>query len=204
MWNPLLPSDSSPYHTLTDTSKTSMTCEQNADFVPFEGGVTSMDSRLMDSARGMRLILDRPPLRTRNVDPLRNMYSYPEKQEVRTGFYDGYQNINGGSIVYYTDIDIAEPYGKPPYTLTSRVIPEMLVDPMGSHRPIYQRIPVYQNNRNEFEYTFDQDQIGFREDLMSLQSRKYNEEAFDTYQLFNNPEEYFPSYQQQHQNQQYK
>jgi len=184
-----------PYTTLSDIRNTSLTKQQNYDFVPVHSpcdytiGTTSMDPRLMNSPRGMRLILDSPPFRTKNIDPIQNLYS--SQNNIHTGFYSDYSQILGGDFIYYTDYDIAEPYGKIPYTLESKTIPKMLVDPMGSYRPIYEKIPVFQNNRTDFPYTFDQDQVSFREDLMSLQSRKINESSFDTFQLFNNPEKYF-------------
>lgn len=183
----------SPYTCLTNTSKTSLTCQQNDDFIPVSpNGYTSMDPRLYDSPRSIRTVLDRPPLRTRNVDPLRSMYT--DENNVQTGFYNSYSDIMGGDFVYYTDMDIAAPYFSPVYTNMSDVVPQIQIDPMGAYRPIYQRIPVLHNNRITSPYTFDQDQISFREDLMALQSRKINESIFDTYQLFSNPQTYFPQY----------
>ena len=55
---------------------------------------------------------------------------------------------------------------------------------MGMKYPVYNREPIFKNNRNIFNYTFDQDQCGFREDLMSLQSRKMNQNDYGMYNLF--------------------
>jgi hypothetical protein len=116
------------------------------------------------------------------------MYTSPGAS---TGFYPSYQAIKNGNLFYYTDRDIAEPYGIDPYTLTSYTIPQMEVDPMGAYRPIHQKVPIFKNNRNSSQYTFDQDQMQFREDLMALQSRKMNESDFSMFQLYNDPKTYF-------------
>jgi hypothetical protein len=144
-------------------------------------GYQSMDPRTVDSPRAMRLTLDRPPFYSRNTQPQSHMYT---DQGNRTGFYNGYENINGGSIFYYTDLDLADPYGELPYSLPSYTVPFMQVDPMGAYRPIYEKMPIFQNNQVASGYTFDQDQMQFREDLMSLQSRKINESDYIMYHFF--------------------
>ena len=151
-------------------------------------GYQSMDPRTVDAPRAIRTVYDRPPLMSKNTNPQQHMYTSPGSS---TGFYPSYMAIKSGDIYYYTDREQASPYGTDPYTLTSYTIPQMEVDPMGAYRPIYQKVPVFKNNRNSAQYTFDQDQMQFREDLMALQSRKMNESDFLTFQLFNDPQTYF-------------
>lgn len=150
-------------------------------------GYQSMDPRTFDSPRAIRLVLDRPPLQSRNTQPQERMYTDPGNQ---TGFYRDYRDIRGGNIFYYTDLDQADPYGIDPYTITSYNIPEVQVDPMGGLTPVYQKVPVFKNNRNLSAYTSDQDQMQFREDLMALQSRKINQSDYLFYNLYRNPDQF--------------
>lgn len=169
----------------------SFVCGKDFVYNPRTGtcpGYQSMDPRTVDSPRAIRTVYDRPPLFSKNTQPLQNLYSSPG---AHTGFYPSYMAIKNGNLFYYTDRDIAEPYGTDPYTLTSYTIPQIEIDPMGAYRPIYQKVPIFQNNRNSSQYTFDQDQMQFREDLMALQSRKINESDFQTFQLYNDPKTYF-------------
>ena len=145
-----------------------------------------MDPRTVDAPRGMRLTLDRPPFYSKNTQPLSDLYT---EEGNKTGFYRGYEDIRGGDIFYYTDAELAEPYRPPMYILPSYTIPNMEIDPMGAFRPIYEKIPVFQNNRASSGYTFDQDQLQFREDLMSLQSQKINESDYLMYHFFRNPKD---------------
>lgn len=178
-----------PY-TILNHSDTSMTIDHTSDFIPYRNGFTSMDPRLFDSPRNERLVLDRPPFHTRNTQPQENLYSDENKNFV--GFYPSYDQIKGGSIVYYTDLDIAEPYTTPPYSLPCRIQPTLLIDPMGAYRPIYERTPLFEKNNAAFPYSFDQDQVQFREDIMSLNERKINESDFQMYQYFVNRSRFFP------------
>ena len=169
----------------------SFVCGQDFVYNPRTGtcpGYQSMDPRTFDSPRAIRTTYDRPPLFSKNTQPLQNLYTSPG---AHTGFYPSYQAIKNGDLFYYTDRDVAEPYGLDPYTLTSYTIPQIEIDPMGAYRPLYQKVPVFQNNRNVAQYTFDQDQMQFREDLMALQSRKINESDFAMFQLYNDPQTYF-------------
>jgi len=165
----------------------SSSLQKARDFVPTRdqgiSGYQSMDPRTFDSPRAMRLVLDRPPVFSSGTEPLSAdaLYHTPGNS---TGFYRDYTDIRGGDILYYIDQNQADPYGGEPYTLTSKTLPQIQVDPMGAFRPVYQKIPVYQNQRNSSLYTFDQDQMQFREDLMSLQSRKRNSHDAQMYRFF--------------------
>jgi hypothetical protein len=158
------------------------------DYVKINNLYGSMDPRTYDSPRAQRLYLDSTPRVSQNTQPQGNIY---DMETNHVGYYKDYQSIRGGDITYYVD-NIADPYSNPTYVIPSYTTPTILVDPMGSIKPYYKRIPIFQSDRNCFEYSFDRDQCGFREDIMSKQSELINRSAFDTYQLFNDPSSYFP------------
>lgn len=158
------------------------------DFVPIEGGYyASMDPRTIDVTRNMRLVFDAPPFESPDTQPLRKIYSSP-------GYHTGYNVFNAGSVRYYTDVDTADPYATPPYVIPSEVIPTLFQDPMGGLHPYYEKVPLVQKSSDMFEYSFDQDQINWREDLMSKQQEKQNSQKWDTFHLYRDPETYFPGY----------
>ena len=61
------------------------------------------------------------------------------------------------------------------------MIPTVFEDPMGAYKPHYERVPLFKHNRNVAPYTFDQDQMSYREDLMSRQSAKMNQRDYNYY-----------------------
>ena len=143
---------------------------------------TSLDPRLIDPIRGIRTQLDRPPLQPDNVQPLGHIYDDSRVDRIRTGIYPGgYPSIYGGDIQYYVDPSLAEAYGNPVYVIRSSVVPFVFQDPMGGLKPQYDRVPLFKNNTGLSEYTFDQDQMSFREDLISRQSRKMNQQDYNMY-----------------------
>jgi hypothetical protein len=161
------------------------------DFYPSKGLYQSKDPRTIDVPRNFRMSFDRPPYQTPNTQPQQHLYSAPGNS---TGFYDDYKNIRAGQVIYYTDVERADPYSTPPYIIPSETIPTLLKDPMGALRPYYEKVPLFQEDTTLSEYSFDRDQMTFREDLMSKQQQKINSQQWDTFQLFNNPKEYFPSF----------
>ena len=158
------------------------------DFAPIEGGYyASMDPRTIDVTRNMRLVFDAPPFESPDTQPLKKIYSNP-------GYKTGYNVFNAGSVRYYTDVDVADPYGTPPYVIPSEVIPTLFKDPMGGLHAYYEKVPLAQKSSDLFDYSFDQDQINWREDLMSKQQEKENSHQWDVFQLYHNPQKYFPGY----------
>lgn len=149
---------------------------------------TSMDPRTIDVPRNTRIAYDRPPYQTPNTQPLQHLYT---SQGSHTGYYPRYQDIHAGQILYYTDLSIADPYGNPVYVIPSYSIPTLLQDPMGALRPYYEKVPVLQDNFSLSEYSFDRDQMQFREDLMAKQSEKMNSNDWQMYQLFENAPQSF-------------
>jgi len=137
---------------------------------------TSNDPRLYDPIRNIRLELDRPPLQTKNTQPLQNIYDC--KNKIQPQFYNGYSSIVPGDIQYWLDPDQSQLYNQPVYVIKSAVVPFIFQDPMGALKPQYDKIPLFTNQANIAEYSFDQDQMSFREDLMARQSRVINQSDF--------------------------
>jgi len=179
--------DPTMYHQL-NVKNFSLTCAEDFHKVHTPDGLSgyqTMDPRTYDSPRAQRLIFDRPALYSRNTQPQKNLYG---PSPIRTGYYPSYESIKGGQYVYYTDKSIDVPYSSPDYINQAYMQPTVFVDPMGSSQTIYERIPVFKNNRNTSDYTFDQDQMEFREDLMAKQSEKMNRNDYGSYYLYKNKE----------------
>jgi hypothetical protein len=189
MPNHYYPADGAVYRLNRDTS---VRTDASPDFVRVPGGYSSADPRLLDSPRDQRLVLDSPPRVSAGTRPQAGLYTTVGN---RAGFYPGgYETIGGGDILYYTDLDSGLVLSTPPYVIPAHVVPSVLRDPMGSLKPYYTRVPLLAKNTALFEYTSDQDQCEFREDLMNLRSSKINTSDFNYFQAFNDPARYAPSY----------
>jgi hypothetical protein len=154
---------------------------------------TSLDPRLFDSPRSQRLVLDVPPWQTQGTQPLTDVYANSVNH---TGYFPGYEALTGGQVYYYSDIDSDLPYTTPPFSIPVHVIPQVLVDPMGGQKFYYERIPINSKQNAQFEYSFDQDQCEYREDLMARQQQIFYINAFGAYQFIQNPQKYYPMVQQ--------
>ena len=183
-----LPEVPQPIHVLNTETSVHHT---DIDYVKINNLYASMDPRTLDPIRSIRTYLDAPPLVSRGTKPQTDLSTIRTNT---TGFYPNYQSIYGGDIKYYTDLSNDDPQGAPVFALPAYTVPELLVDPMGSVKPYYARIPVYKKNNSQLEYSFDQDQCEFREDLMALQLSKFNRSSFGAFQLFNDPKTYYPAY----------
>lgn len=151
-------------------------------FKTSEQTYSSLDPRLYDPVRNIRMDLDRPPYQPKNVQPLQNIYSDCNSERVSPIPYtEGYSSIYGGDITYYIDPKQCLVYDSPNYVLRSAVVPYILQTPMGSNKPHYERIPLFQQNNNVAPYTFDADQMSFREDIMSRQSAQFNQRDYSYY-----------------------
>lgn len=151
--------------------------------LPIEG-FTSNDPRLIDTLRNNRLVLDKPALQPEGVQPLcrRPLMSMPN-----TGTYDSYEDIRGGQLQYYKSALVSDIFEEPVYQIPSNVIKAVYQDPMGSLKPYYDRRPILQHNAQLSEYSFDQDQMEFREDLMSKQSSLMDRTDWDKFHGYSNP-----------------
>lgn len=144
-------------------------------------GYRSLDPRLIDPVRNIKMVLDRPPYQPRNVQPLQHMYDDCENDISPKVYENGYESIYPGDVQYYIDPEQAQAYDNPEFALQQAVVPFVFQDPMGALKPQYDRVPLYKNNQNISDYTFDQDQITFREDLIQRYQRVPNQ---SDYQLF--------------------
>lgn len=134
-------------------------------------GYTSKDPRLADVLRNDRLVLDRPVYQPAHVQPL----CIPDTDAPAppsSGFAPSYDDLVGGNYQYYLDKDLTQVFFSPVYEIPSTVRPSIFQDPMGSLKPYYEKQPILRRNVALSEYSFDQDQMSFREDLMSRQSSR--------------------------------
>jgi hypothetical protein len=187
-----------PYTTKTEdkelffiNKKTSIR-PSDVDYVRLPNGkYSSLDPRIFNSPHSQRLELNRPPLVSSFTQPQTNIYTDNGNQ---TGYYKDYESIKGGNIKYYTDLLFGAPYGVINFSSPSYTIPQILIDPMGSVKPYYQRVPIMNQNTSLYEYTFDRDTCSFREDIMATQRQVALKSGWRPYQFFNNPEKYYPMY----------
>ena len=172
-WNP-------NYEKSLDRSKYT-TLNQNqlkfaSDFFPTSNNTfTSLDPRMTDVMRGERMTLNEPVFDSTFYDKERR------ENIIHAQTYSSYNDITSGEIFYYTDDYFEQPYFSPIFQLRSQIHPNIFQDPMGSLKPQYNRYTI-PTSKYISEYSFDQDQMSFREDIMSRQMRKMNESK---YTLFN-------------------
>lgn len=145
-------------------------------------GYTSMDPRTFNSPRSEYLYLNRPPLQVKNTQPLNDIYG--ESNNVKTGYYNSYKDIKGGSLIYYTDLDNDLPYTSPNFQIQSFNRPSVLKDPMGSTKTYYIRVPIPSETEEISEYSFDRDQMEFREDLISKQQEVFLKNNYTSYHFY--------------------
>ena len=131
----------------------------------------SHDPRLRLSVTGQHIGLDRAPYTT-NVTS-KNMYdsnlnNFGQK-------YKSYSDIKGGQIQYYTDKHLQDTFFEPLFVSKSRVTNSTFIDPMGGSKAQYDKDVSLTDNKHISEYSFDRDQIAFRENLMASQMSKMNE-----------------------------
>lgn len=142
----------------------------------------AQDSRLFDLARAQWLKLDRPPL-----DGEAAVGNVKKDEIYSTLFgnygkkYCNYNSINAGQIQYYIDSSIEDAYFNPIFTERANVEHVIFVDPMESVKPQYNRTPIFQysisDHRGEGD-SYTADSLWFREDIMSRQMRKMNQQKY--------------------------
>ena len=144
----------------------------------------STDPRLISSFHnGQVLTLDRPPITSEmklnniNIDPSLNGYGQN---------YKTYSDINAGQIEYYINKSQEGAFFEPNFSSSARMFGTLYQDPMGSMKPQYDRQPLKCNNPlNTKNAIYDgglswiQDSQEHRQDLLSLQMRKRNQERFE-------------------------
>ena len=140
----------------------------------------SWDPRLFSATRVGYTPLDRPP--THGEVRLKNTYKNGYTYDKAIGFHS-YEDLEDGDITYYIDKSIEDPFYKPVFSEPAQEYSSLYVDPMGSIKPEYNRVPLI-NTQNSavsppksYPYclSFLQDSQTQREDIMALQSRKMNQ-----------------------------
>ncbi len=143
---------------------------------------TQHDPRLIGVLHsGQYMNLDKPPvngsvdLSSIPFDPSLNEYGQK---------YQKYSDVDGGQIQYYTDSDTKDPYFKPNFTTPAQTKGFLYVDPMGAVKPQYERKIHKCCNPQETPkcgkcLSWIHDSTSHREDIMSLQMRKMNQEKYE-------------------------
>lgn len=143
---------------------------------------TSHDPRLIGVLHsGQYMNLNTPPVSgtvdLANIPFDKSLNGYGQK-------YQKYSDVDGGQIQYYTDTDTMDAYFKPNFTTPSETKGFLYVDPMGAVKPQYQRKtqnccdPVNDPKCGDC-LSWMHDSTAHREDLMSLQMRKMNQERYE-------------------------
>ena len=140
-----------------------------------ENTVTAFDPRLINSMRGgAAQQLDRPPLSGEVL--LKDIY-----EDSLTNYgkhYKNYSDIHAGQIMYYLDKDIDPTYSLPVYTVRSDVNSDVYKTPMGGLWPRYPKCPLTKDSQYLSPQQFTRDTVTHREDLMALQTARFNREKY--------------------------
>lgn len=139
----------------------------------------SPDPRLIDVPRSIRTTLDIPPIES--TVHLSNIYKIDKNYGKG---YTTYDNVKAGQILYYNDKDIQDPYYQPNFVDRSIIQSYLYQDPMGAIKPQYDRIQINDICSKSKNCNFNgclssiADSQSFRQDLMSKQMRKMNQEKW--------------------------
>lgn len=143
----------------------------------------SPDPRLISAVRGGDVLtLDRPPIqssmKTSEIINDKSLNKYGQQ-------YSGYEDINAGQILYYVDKHFIDPFYMPIFSTSANVQGVLYQDPMGSMKPHYIRTPLKCSNPVTEKFNYDgelswiHDSTNHREDLLSRQMSKMNQQRFE-------------------------
>lgn len=156
-------------------------CEQQGCPKP---SYVSWDPRLYSETRYNYIPLDQPPI-DGNVR-LKDIYE--RKWNNYGKGMKPYNHINDGHVMYYVDRHIEDAYFKPLFAEKAKEVAVLFKDPMGGVKPEYTRIPQVNTENPTVSMakkysgclSFIQDTQSHREDLLSYQMRKRNQERWET------------------------
>lgn len=142
---------------------------------------SSADPRLISASHGgQRLTFGNPPIDDRNYLDEFTLGKYGKN-------YNTYSDINAGNITYYIDNSIKYPLFKPIFSIPARSTSTLYKDPMGSVKAQYDRqsLNYYDPINSEKNYykeglSWLHDSQEHREDLLSKQMNKINEQRFES------------------------
>lgn len=138
-------------------------------------GYTTPDPRQFDVPRAMKITSDSVPINGRV--PLKDIYTNDNSSYNYSS--KPYEKINDGQIIYYVDNATQNPFFKPVYSQEGEEISGLFIDPMGGVKPEYNRKLCYQNLYEQNSgFRAIQDTQFFREDLITLQQRRHNQEKW--------------------------
>ena len=147
-----------------------------------EYAFTSNDPRLIDVQRGQRVAINSPPFNS--AMNLRQIYTDSRMKEYGKN-YRSYRDINTGQIVYYVDKSIESAFFEPNFVTKAQMKATLYRDPMGEIKPQFERYPIEKvNHLNTTKCEYDgglswiSDSQEFRQDLMSYQMRKNNQQRW--------------------------
>ena len=144
----------------------------------------SNDPRLISSLHnGQVLHLDRPP--TDGAVPINETMTDTSLDGYGQN-YKSYSDINAGYITYYVDKSMEDPYYLPLFGTSASTQSVLYKDPMGSFKPEYTRTPLTSTNpvgptRSHYQgcLSWIEDSTNHREDLLSKQMSKINEQRWE-------------------------
>lgn len=144
---------------------------------------TSHDPRLFYTPYAQRLALDRPPIES---SPKLSQLSTDKSLDNYGKNYTGYHDIDAGHIVYYINRERQDPFFSPLFTTSAYTYGTLYQDPMGAMKPVYTRTPLKYNNpldtqKKSYEggLSWMQDSMSHREDLLSRQMWRINQERYE-------------------------
>lgn len=139
-----------------------------------QGYFYPMDGRIMDTARGIPIVLDRPAA-VGSVDmDIVNRFDNSNYGSV----YGTYSDIRNGQIGYYVDQADSQPFSNPVYSIPSTVEKVIRKDPMDAIKPEYIKTPIASTLHMLSNDQQTRDVLSFREDLMSRQQSRVNRESW--------------------------
>jgi len=140
-----------------------------ADFFEYRGKWFSSDPRLVNIT-GDRIFFSEPPQEGRRG------FSPSNEKKI---FTNGYSGLTSGQIKYYIDSEINRPFIKPVFLKTCESCePLEFIDPMSVSKPQY-FFPSIQNGKTwKQNLSWIENSIKYREDLISRQLLKSNQNKF--------------------------
>lgn len=161
------------------------------DFYPVSSNIqgcsqpqyAAFDPRLYSSGENILCPLNLPPITSKiYLDKLmtdKSLNNYGQN-------YYSYGDINAGQIMYYIERGDEDPFTTPVFAVSSLATGEVYKDPMDSIKPQYIRNPIKCDNliggpeRTDYEgsLSFMEDTLNFREDIISKQMAKMNQNSW--------------------------
>jgi hypothetical protein len=148
--------------------------KKQGEFYPIDYVSRKPDGRMVDSARNYTQELDTKPIQVYYNLINDNISGNPELKNYGKN-YTGYNNVSGGQIQYYIDKE-EEVFRSPIYGVKTNAVGYTFKDPMDSVKPQFEKQVA------NFSFTglsWLDDSGSFRDDIISKQQRKHNEQRYE-------------------------